>query len=178
MAYLVRKNSEEFYFAMAKAFRELRALSGIVGSNFHRDLTSVVTTGSFREPVAATLAITAANATDLATSLTLAAQIDYVFRAMIADDNAHKVKDTNVPANAIPTDLSTALTWANDVKSKYNTHIASTTYHYTADATNTIAAANATDQTSLNTLLNELKTDMTAHIAGAPAAHGIALVGP
>lgn len=178
MAYVVRKNSEAFYFAMVKALRESRALAGVVASNFHRDTTSVVSTGSFTDPVATTLSVTAANASDLATSLTLLIQIDAAFRTMIADDNAHKVKDTIVPANAQTTivDLASAQTAANDIKAKFNTHIASTTFHYTADATNTIAAANASDQTTLNTLLNAMKTAINAHIAGAPASNGIVLV--
>lgn len=178
MAYLVRKNSEAFYFAMAKALRESRALAGVVASNFHRDTTPGATTGSFQDPVATTLSVAAANATDLPTSLVLVVQIDAVFRAMVADDNAHKVKDVNVPANAQTSivDLASAILAINDIKAKHNTHIASTVYHFTADAVNAIATANATDQTSLNTLANAVKTAINAHIAGAPASNGIVLV--
>ena len=50
-------------------------------------------------------------------------------------------------------------------------NLANVATHFTADATNTIAAANATDQTSLNTLLNELKTDINAHMASAPTTN-------
>lgn len=136
------------------------------GAAFHLD-ASEATIGS-------------ANASDLATSLTLVNEIAALFYGLAAapgsypghanDALAHKVADTtNTRAAAYPaTDLATAITLANEIKADYEAHRASTTFHYTADATNTIAAANATDQSSLNTLANELKTDINAHMASAP----------
>lgn len=123
------------------------------GSSFHLD------------PVSS--AITAANASDLATSLTLAEQIRGVYNTHLDSDAAHKIKDPK-PALTAATTLATAITLANAIKSDYNTHRASTTYHYNEDATNVITSADATDQSSLNTLLNELKTDLNAHIASGP----------
>lgn len=124
------------------------------GSSFHLDATAT--------------AISAANASDLATSLVLAEQIRGVYNAHLDNDAAHKLADPK-PALSPATTLATAITLANAIKADYNTHIASTTYHYNADATNAITSSNATDQSSLNTLLNELKTDMNAHIASGPA---------
>lgn len=125
------------------------------GSSFHQD--------------ACELAIAAADASSLATSLVLANELMALYLFHLADDLAHKVADP-APALTKATDLATAQTLANAIKSDYNTHRASTTYHYTADATNTITSADATDQSSLNTLLNELKADLTAHLAGAPTS--------
>lgn len=118
-----------------------------------------------------------ANASDLPTSLTLANAIMNVYLFHLSDSLAHKIADPP-PALVVATDLTSAQTLANAIKADHNTHIASTTYHYSADATNTIAAANATDQTSLNTLLNELKTDLAAHIASAPSAPSLRVVAP
>lgn len=139
------------------------------GSAFHLDASEVT--------------ITAANASDLATSLTLVNQTAAVFYGITSgpgiypghlndtgDGFAHKVKDaTNVRASAYPAvDLATAQTLANEIKTDYEAHRASTTFHYNADSTNTISASDASDQSSLNTLLNELKTDINAHMASAP----------
>lgn len=94
--------------------------------------------------------------------------------AMIVRDrgqNPHKIDDPNVVTIVDAYDLASNQTLLNDIKSKYNTHIGSTTYHAAADATNTIVAANQSDQATGQTLANECKTDfplhsilMTAHI--------------
>jgi hypothetical protein len=73
-------------------------------------------------------------------------------------------------------DLATAITALNAIKGFYNTHRASTTYHYNADSTNTITSADATDQSSANTLANELKTDFTAHVTSGNVSNVPVLV--
>jgi hypothetical protein len=125
------------------------------GSSFHLD------------PVSS--AITASNASDLATSLTLCKQIVGVYLTHLDNDAAHKLKDPkpSVTVESVVS-LATAITAANTIKGDYNTHRASTTYHYNADGTNVTSASDATDQSSLNTLLNELKTDLNAHLASGP----------
>lgn len=60
-------------------------------------------------------------------------------------------------------DLATGLVVGNELRALYVAHIASTKKHLAADATNTVTAPAATDQTELNTLLNELKVDLNAH---------------
>lgn len=60
--------------------------------------------------------------------------------------------------------IATILAFANDVKSKYGTHIASAAAHTAGvDATHTIAAANATNLASLITLVTELLSDYNLH---------------
>lgn len=137
------------------------------GAAFHLDASEVT--------------ITAANATDLPTALTLVNQLAAVFYGVpgvgaaypghINDDLAHKAVDgTNTRSSAYPAvDLATAITLANELKADYNAHIASAVFNYNADATNATAAANATDLPTLQTLLNELKGDLNAHMASAPA---------
>lgn len=135
------------------------------GSSFHLDTSEA--------------SVTAANASSLQTSLDLVNNLLGVYAFHMADTLAHKVAGVALASYAPATDLTSAIARANDIKAKYNTHIASTTHHYNADATNATAASNATDQASLNTLLNELKSDINAHIAGAPSpAHAtLRLVG-
>lgn len=53
----------------------------------------------------------------------------------------------------------------NEVKTDYEAHRVDATSHTNADAANAIAAADATDQTSAETLANELKADLNSHFA-------------
>lgn len=128
--------------------------------------------------------IVSATAASLSTSVTLTNEILSWYAFHMADTLAHKVAGVAL-ASYTPVSsslsgsaqLAAAILLANDVKAKYGTHRASTTYHYTADATNTISSADATDQASLNTLLNELKTDLNAHAASGVSAKSVRLVG-
>lgn len=176
MGFTARKGTEEVLYALVLAHNNTRRAAGVLGSFFHADVTADPS-GDFRAPVATAATVSAANASDLATSLTLVNDIRKRWLQHRADDLAHKVND-GLPALTAPvaTDLTTAQTLANELKADYNTHIASTTYHYTADGANAVAAVDATDQTSLNTLLNEMKTDFNAHIASAPVGQSVKLI--
>jgi hypothetical protein len=160
MATVVRKTDP-----MAEVFcaghNALKAQIG-AGSSFHMDKSERT--------------VTSANASSLATSLTLVNEILEIYKFHMADTLAHKVVGVALASYDKATDLTSAMARANDVKAKMNVHIASTTYHYNADATNAIAAADATDQSSLNTLLNEIKTDLNAHMASGPACASYRLV--
>lgn len=65
------------------------------------------------------------------------------------DENAHlDVDNTSYAAVGLlptPTDIPTALTFANALKAAHNTHLANLTVHQAADATNTVTAADAVD---------------------------------
>lgn len=151
MAYLLRKTNP-----LATPVRDLvnAALKRTgAGSSFHMDKCE--------------RSIVSANASDLATSIVLANEIMAVYLFHLSDDLAHKIQDPP-PALVAASDLATLQTLATAIKADYEVHRASTTYHYTADATNTISAANATDLGTSITLLNELKTDINAHLAGGP----------
>jgi hypothetical protein len=156
------RNTHPICSTFCTSHNALKAQIG-AGSSFHLDQSEST--------------ISAANASDLDTSLTLCNQLIAVIRFHFADTLAHKTTDaTSLPSLGAGISLATAITAANLMKASYNTHRASTTYHYNADATNVVAAADATDQTSLNTLLNELKTDLNAHMASGPAAASLRLV--
>lgn len=160
------------------------ALDGHLSSEIHRDKTSVPA-GDSLNPSSTVLTIDSANASSLATSLVLVAEIQGVLAVHMADDSAHLEADTtnvNFDGYALDltdntTKLATAILLANAIKVDYEAHRVSTVFHVNADSSHTISASAATDQNSLNTLLNELKTDITAHIAGGPAWQRLVLIG-
>ncbi len=158
----VLRDTDPVLGPIVAAFNELKAQVG-AGSSFHMD--------------ASERTVTAANASSLATSLTLVNQLIAVYSFHAADTLAHKAAGNALASTAPATTLAQAITRANDIKAKMALHLASTAQHYTADETNATAAADADDQTSLNTLLNELKADLNAHMASAPATHSLRLVG-
>jgi hypothetical protein len=86
----------------------------------------------------------------------------------------------NVVVAANATNLATAITLLNAVKTAYEAHrvlVGAGPVHGTADATNVIVAANATDLASAITLSNDLKAKYNAHridVAGAPQVHALA----
>ena len=110
--------------------------------------------------------VTVADATDLATSLVLCNQLTALYKFHMADLLAHKVAGVALSSYANVSTLAAANVQATAIKAAFNTHRASTTYHYTADSTNNVTAADAAStQGILNTLLNDIKVQMTAHFA-------------
>lgn len=187
MAILARKQSEAVIYALVAAFNVTRTAAGVVGAFFHADITAERVSSDFRSPVATSAAIASPNATVLADLLTLCTEMSGDHALHVGDGatasngqcGAHKTPDTvDVLANAAPVDLATAITFLNDAKAKFNTHIASTTYHYTADAANAIIAANATVLADSITLANAYKAAFNAHIVSAPLGAQVKLIGP
>ena len=80
----------------------------------------------------------------------------------------HKVNPASVGSTlpAVPTDLPTVITFVNALKVVLNQHLPSAGdlgAHRTASATS-ISSADATDQTTANTLINEEKADYNTHL--------------
>lgn len=163
MAITVKK--QDFLDPFVTAFNGLKAQVG-AGAFFHLDK------GEY--------AAASATASSLDTSVTRTRECVSLFKTHFADTLGHKVVDPNAGLAALTVagvyDLATAIVAANAIKAAYNLHRASTTFHYNADATNTVTSADASDQTSLNTLVNELVVDFTAHIASGPTAPSIRVV--
>lgn len=176
----VRKVPTSMVFAMADMINKLRrAVAAGTGSAVAHNAVTAVQGSDPYNPSATNIAAASANASDLATSITLGNEIRGLWLLHLADAVAHKAADgTNTLAAPVATDLATGITLANEIKADYNLHRASTTFHNVADGTNVIAAADATDQGSLNTLLNELKTDMNAHYVLALSGTMINFVSP
>ncbi len=112
----------------------------------------------------------------LAGALLLTNNLLGVYKFHMADTLAHKVAGVALASYVPATTLATAITRANDIKSKYGTHRASTTYHYVSDGVDTISASDATILSDLITLLIELKADFNSHMASGPAAASLRLV--
>lgn len=106
--------------------------------------------------------------TDLSESITLVNELAADYTAHIADTNSHTIADaTNVLTATIPaTNLVEASALANDIKAMYEAHriLVVGSVHPHADAVNTIGSADATDSLSLKTLANELKTKFNLHL--------------
>lgn len=162
------RNTHPTLQQIATAINSLKSQIG-AGSSFHLDVSDSN--------------VTATNASDAATLLTLTNQLIVVYRAHLEDPAfveggalSHKVADP-APSLTIATDTASCITALNAIKADYNTHRASTTYHYNADGTNAVTSSDATDQASAITLANEIKTDLNAHIASAPSGASIRMVG-
>src|SRR5262249_24986790 len=152
MATVIR-NTHPAAAPMCAAHNDLKAQVG-AGAHFHLD--------AYEHPIAS------ATAADLATSVALVNEIRAVYNFHCSDAlalPATAVEAGHAPAvaahapSADDPGLAGAIAPANDIKAKYNTHRASTSFHFNADSTNTITSADATDLASLETLANELKTD-------------------
>ena len=147
---------------MAASVNALKAQIG-AGSSFHLDVSERT--------------VVAANGDGtLATALVLVNQLAAVYTFHIADALLHKAADTAHPLTvAYPVaTLADAETLANNIKTKWALHIASTAAHFNADATNVTTAANASSQGTLDTLLNDLKTQLNAHFGASGAPAGVA----
>lgn len=149
-------------------------------SQFHYDASpDVEQPGAFDSPVETVAAVDAAAASDLPTLVALTNELTSKYAAHAADDLAHDIADTvNVTAVATPvaTDLATAIVRLNALKADLNGHHSETGVHPNDDVTNVIAAADASDQGSGQTLANEMRTDLFAHIASQSAGVMIKLV--
>ena len=110
-----------------------------------------------------------------ATNPVTAAQPALLYYTASRGTAPHAKTDAALSGQAIlaPATLADVQTSANALKVAFNTHIAEvgTTSaagaHLAADATNTVATANATDQTTSNALLNALNTALNAHLTQA-----------
>lgn len=172
----IRKGSNQVQVALVTQFNALR--DAMVGTNFHARATLAGPVLDDATVVPATLAVGAANSSSLSTAIALANDILRVLGAHFADDLAHKsalsaaLGLSDLPSTAV---LATVQTRANALKAAYNTHLSAANVHFTNDGTNASSSPDSTDQTSLNTLLNEMKTDINAHIAAALAGQSIRL---
>ena len=159
---------------MATVLRRTDPLMSVIVTA-HNDLKAQIGAGSHYHLDAYETPVSAANGDGtLATALTLVNQIMAIYLAHIGDTLAHKVAQTP-PALVKATDLASAITLANAMKADFNTNDGSTTYHYTAD-TGDEATTNASDQGTLDTLLNAFKVTLNAHMANAPSAKSLRLV--
>ena len=90
-----------------------------------------------------------------------------VMKAYRDNNSVLRVRNAGLPKVT----LTACITMANDLKSKFNNHIADTSEHTTAaDTVNTVSSSDAYDFPSLVTLVTELLTDYDAHEGDAELA--------
>lgn len=172
MAISVRKNPSEFIEAMAFAFNKMQ--SAVVTDGYHRDLTqltSPVPVFSQSSIVLTNLTVTAANATTLATLVTLTNNLLGVLNTHMLDDQAHLKKDlVNAPNQdgyAFAVDLPTCEVALNAMKLLFTAHLTQSGVHPNNDTTSYGLPTNAVDQTTSQNLANALKTAVDTHMANA-----------
>lgn len=170
MALTIQNVDGEAAYASVAAINSLRrAITEELTTKSHADVTSTPS-GNWQAPTSAALQVTAANASDLATLRTLCRDLWSVGRNHFTDAVAHKAADaTNVWGDQPATDapLADLQTWLTARKTAVAAHFVQSGVHFTNDTTRTIASADATDLATSNTLANELKTDLNAHISAA-----------
>lgn len=120
-----------------------------------------------------TALVTAANASDLATSKTLAKALADALVAHGASTDKHSAADVIAIAAyasspAEPANLTEVQNVLNEVKADFNTHIANATPHRGVGGAGratiaTVTTADASDQTTANALANALKAALNAH---------------
>ncbi len=173
----LRKGSNQVLTHLVFQLNALRDVN--VGGNFHAQVTPSGPPGDDPAALPAALAITAANSSNLATAITLANDVLRVLQAHFKDMAAHKtvqspvINLTDLASTAV---LATVQTRANALKAAYEAHRLLANVHFTNDGTNTLTQADASDQTTLNALLNEMKTDINAHVAAGLAGQHIVLI--
>ena len=164
MAYTARKLDAP-RIAVAMLAQNNAARNIVVGNAAHADVTGTQS-GDALAPTFTAQAVASADASDLATSITLLNEIKSVYNLHIADTYAHKTAATAI-STADASDLTTAEALANAIKAAFNTHLGSTAQHYTADS-NTSSASAATNLSSTETLATDLKAKLNAHILNGP----------
>jgi hypothetical protein len=175
MAIKIPRNSRSALAAIVTEINRMR--DAAVGSNFHACATHGASLDTGATITASVLQVTAANGDGtLAKLLLLVNNIKNVLLIHFRDTLAHNTAVstagiTALAAIADATDLATAQTLLNACKTQWGTHLAEAGVHFNNDATNTIAAANMSNQATGDTLANEMKTDINAHINGALAGN-------
>lgn len=156
IALTASKSATDKLHAVLLGLRE-DAASGLVGNAegiFHK---------AFNQAAAS------ANATDLASALTLVNELRGLTVSHLASagfEGDHRAASAATIAAPAATNLATAQTLANELKADYNTHLSEAGVHLVNDGANATAAANASDLPTLLVLANELKSDFNTHIAG------------
>lgn len=126
--------------------------------------------GAADNPRAVPYEVTAPDATNLATAITLALNIKQQAGYHWRNAFAHVDGSVLTFTAPDPTNEGTLVTWCIELKAKYNGHLEDTDQHQKTDVTNAIAASTPTNTAECVTLLNEAKADLNAHILDAPLA--------
>jgi hypothetical protein len=142
-------------------------------------VTAITQTATiYHKGILGTDVIRSANSSTLATSITLANELRASIVAHLAStghQGVHMAASATGIAAPIASNLATGITLAAELKADFNTHLTEAGVHLKNDATNAVTAPHAIAlQAELDTLLNDIKTQMNAHRLGSMSAGFIA----
>ena len=159
---------------------------------YHGDVTAQYESGDAYSPGFVNVSIAAPAAVDLPSSLVMVNQIAAMLNMHMGDGQAtHATADTTNGnfVSSSPTGaqvpfagtLAQATTLANQIKTAFNAHLTQSVggvpCHVVNDIANSITTTNAAgDQTTLNTLLTQLKLSINTHFASAPLGEGVQIL--
>lgn len=112
-------------------------------------------------------------ASDLPTSLARLVELKAVFNSHIADGTYHVPPDASDSiVSSDPVDLDSAIVVANEVPARFDSHILKGYFHFIPSSvpyfdTGTVSAADATDLTSCNVLLHDIRLQFMSHTVSA-----------
>jgi hypothetical protein len=179
-----RRDVESLTRAVVMQYNALhQATTATTVDGYHRDISGIPA-GDFRFPTSSNLQVTAANGTTLATTITLALNIQGVQHVEFLDEEAHlKVDATNtaldgysIDNTSAATQLSSVIIMLNVAKSTHNAHLTQSGVHRKNDTANAVATVDATDLTSAETLANAIKTAKNAHIISGPTVGRVRII--
>lgn len=126
---------------------------------------------------ASEVTVTAADSATPATAIALANNLLSVYNFHLGDTLAHKVADSADLTGLSPcVDNTTCIALVLAMATGYETHRASTTYHYTADSTNTLTSTTVTTIGQAETVATDLKAKLNAHMATALAGKSLRVI--
>lgn len=180
----VNKDVDSICRALVKQYNRLHEDTVADDGYVHSDQTGVDTSNGYTDPDSEVLSVTAANASNLATSVTLTNNLRGVMLEHFRDDVSHRLADdTSVGLldgysdAVILDDVEDQL---NTMHHVFNGHlsrsVSSIKVHLNDDAVNVVTTAAATDQSTANALGNALKSAVNAHILLGPAVGKIKLI--
>jgi hypothetical protein len=177
MPLTIRRGSGAVQYALVAQLDALRRLVAQAAGQFHLEVSSIGG-GDFTTPTLLPLVFVAPPATDLASLLTLCAEIAGRHPLHTRDAFAHLRSDTQDDlAKPAPAALADAIAFINDAKAKFNAHLSQAGVHVVNDP-NQITAPNAVDLQTAMDLANTYRALFNTHIQVAPPGASIQLVDP
>jgi hypothetical protein len=184
MSITVRDQTDALAFATASALNQWkREVCQVLASLPHCDITSVDTSTDYRNPTSTPLVVVTTTANTIGKVQAIANDMKRVFNLHCADGVCHLAADATNPVTDADvvvgtTDQTDTDTFLNGIKASFNLHLAQSGVHFTNDITNACSTTDAHDLASSETLVDDLRTKLNAHIAFGFASPSLNLVDP
>lgn len=149
---------------------------------YHRDISGVAG-GTYEYPTSTPLQVTAATASSLSTTITLALNLKGVLSMHWLDDSAHLIADTVsdltefvIDNTSAGTQLSSVIEMLNAEKLYHNSHLEAVGVHLKDDVHNACSTTDASNLATAQTLANDMKALVNSHILNGPSCGRIKLL--